>query len=232
MKRAALLLAPAVLLFGALAPARADYIWTLNDTQNGVSGTVQFVAVSGGFEMKVINTESNTPDAGHAISQIQFTVGGTLQTPTAFTELKGTETDFNSSPTSVDDKPVPDSAHWPFKTSGSTVSLLDVGGSIGGQPNHLIVAAGSTPNSSLTNTHLPSFIGEVDFFFAATGVPSDFTPSEITNVKLGFGSQPEVPLENLTPQVAVPAPSSLTLLSMAAVTFAGFFGWRRKLAAA
>ena len=62
--------------------AKADLMWTLNDVTHGVSGTVDFVKVAGGFEIKVINTESNTADAGHAISQIQFTVGGSLGIPT------------------------------------------------------------------------------------------------------------------------------------------------------
>jgi len=201
------------LLLGCVGQAKADLIYILSDTINGVSGSVDFVKVAGGFEMKVINTEANTTDAGHAISQIQFTVGGLLGLPTAFAELAGMETTFTGSPTSVDYKPPASAQHWPFSTSGSTVSLLDVGGSIGGQPNHLIVASGSTPNASLTNTHLPSFIGETDFFFADATVPANFTTSDVTSVKLAFGTQPEVPLEQLSPQIgAVPEPTSIFLL--------------------
>jgi MYXO-CTERM domain-containing protein len=222
---------PAVLLLGLAlspAPAKADFVWTLNDTTNGVSGTVNFVSVSGGFEIKVINTEANTPDAGYAISQIQFTVGGNLGVPTMFTELKGTATYFTGPGSAVDYTPPTSAQHWPFATSGSTVSLLNVGGSIGGQPNHLIVASGSTPNASLTGPHTPSFIGETDFFFADANVPGTFTTADVTSVRLGFGTQPEVPLENLSPplsttEVAAPAPPAAAL----ALCGLGFVGlWR------
>jgi hypothetical protein len=196
-------------------------VWTLNDTTNGVSGTVNFVSVSGGFEIKVINTEANTPDAGHAISQIEFTVGGNLGVPTAFTELKGTETNFTGPGTGVDYKPPTSAQHWPFSVSGSIVSLLNVGGSIGGQPNHLIAASGSTPNASLTGPHTPSFVGETEFFFADTKVPSTFTIADVTGVRLGFGTGPEVPLASLSPPLSgsftetavpeAPAPPAVTL---------------------
>ena len=228
MRCASLILGGLGLLLCWVGQAKADLLWTLNDSSNGVSGSVDFIKVTGGFEIKVINTETNTPDAGHAISQIQFTVGSNLGLPTAFTELAGTETIFTGSPTSVDYKPPTSAQHWPFSVSGSTVSLLDVGGAIGGQPNHLIVASGSTPNASLANTHLPSFIGETDFFFADSTVPADFTTSDITTVQLAFGTQPEVPLEKLSPQVGgtAPDPPSVVLFGTTALGAAALM--RRK----
>ena len=54
------------------------------------------------------------------------------------------------------------------------------------QPNHLVVAAGSTPNANPTNTHLPSFIGETDFFFADATVLTTLSSSNITSVALAF----------------------------------------------
>jgi hypothetical protein len=211
-----LILAGLGLLLGGVKPARADFMWTL--TGSSVSGTVNFVKVTGGFEIKVINTESNTADASQAISQIQLTLGGGLGVPTSFTEIKGTATDFTNPTTSVDDTPASGVAdHWKFSTSGSTVSIFDVNGPVG-QPDHLIVAAGSTPNSSLTNTHLPSFIGETDFFFADATVPSAFTTSDVTGVKLAFGTQPETPLTGLTaPSSTVPEPATFYLLGGIAI---------------
>jgi hypothetical protein len=93
----------------------------------------------------------------------------------------------------------------------------------------LIVAPGSTPNASLTNTHLPSFIGETVFFFADTMVPTNFTTADITSVKLAFGTTPEVPLESLTPQIpaTVPEPASILLFGAALTIKARRF--RRKL---
>src|SRR4051794_31638054 len=89
----------ALLLIGT-SGAQASVTYTLNDTTNGVSATATFDIVSGKIRMTVTNTESNTADAGHATSQIQFAVNGTtVSVPTAFVELKGTETNFSGSPT-------------------------------------------------------------------------------------------------------------------------------------
>ena len=218
-----LILAGVALLLGGVKPAKADVMWAL--TGSNVSGTVSFVKVTGGFEIKVINTESNTSDAAKAISQIQFVVGGGLGIPTSFTEIKGTATDFVKPTTSVDDTPVSGVAdHWKFSTSGSIVSIFDVNG-VGGQPNYLIVAAGSTPNASLTNAHTPSFIGETDFFFADATVPNTFTTSDVTSVKLAFGTAPETPLTGLTPTSTstVPEPASIYLLGGIAVAIGSRF---------
>jgi len=226
-------LGAAVVVVTALeGPAKADLTYTLNDTTNGVSATAVFSIVNGQIKIAVTNTEANTLDAGQAISQIQFTVNGTTTgLPTAFTELKGTTTDFSNPPVNIDDKPPLTSDHWPFAASGTTVSLFNVGGPIGGQPSHLIVAAGSTPDSSLTNTHIPSFIGEVDFFFSDPTLPSNLTTSDITGLKFAFGTGPEVPLEVATGSdtpPAVPEPSSVIVAVVCAVGFLGY-GLRRRM---
>jgi hypothetical protein len=216
------LVAAGLLLVG-VSRANADVLYTLNDTTNGVSATAHIKAVAGGIQITVTNTESNTANAGKAISQLQLTVGGGLSLPTAFSELKGTLTDFSNPTSSLDAAPPTSSEHWKFTTSGaSTVNLATVGpNAYGGQPNHLIVADGSTPNASLTNTHTPSFIGAVDFFLATASVPADITLANITSFKFAFGTQPEIPLESGTgsynpstnPQVdVVPEPATLTLL--------------------
>ncbi len=225
------LMALIVLVAGA-GRAKAGVVYTLDDTKNGVSATAAFQVVSGGIEITVTNTEANTPDAGHAISQIQFTVGGKLLgLPTAFTELSGLETDFVSAPTFKDYLAPGAAQNWQFGTAGaSTVNLLNVGG-YGGQPDHLIVAAGSTPNASLTNTHLPSFVGPVHFVLADSQVPADLTLADVTGVKFAFGTKPEVPLEAATgsyvPPTPVPAPGGLALLGVAAVCL-GVYAHRRR----
>jgi hypothetical protein len=214
-----------------VANASFEVLYTLNDSTNQVSATALFQSVSGGIEITVTNTELNTPDAGHAISQIQFTVGGSLKLPTAFTELKGMTTDFVNSPTAIDVSPT-SAQHWYFSSSpGSLVSLWTVDGNglngYGGQPNHLIVAAGSTANSSLTGPHLPSFVGPVHFFLADSQVPAGgLTTKEITGVRFSFGTGPEVNLEAaLSP---VPEPDSLTLFGIGAVSLISFWSFRRK----
>jgi hypothetical protein len=222
------------LLLARTGQAQADVTYTLDDAGNGVSASATFSTVAGGIKIAVFNTEANTPDAGHAISQIQFTYGGGLGTITAFTEIKGTETDFSNPTTSVDAKPPTSTQHWAFQNAGSTTSLWTVdSGALngyGGQPNHLIVALGSTPDASLTNTHLPSFIGEVDFFLADASVPSNLTAADITGVKFAFGTTPEVPLENGSfndPPPPTPEPATLTLLGIGGLGL-GWYRWTRR----
>jgi hypothetical protein len=233
------------LFLGAVGPARAgSVLYTLKDTAKGVSATALFTPVPGGIEITLTNTESKTPDAGHAISQLQFTVGGALGLPTAFTEVAGTETDFKSPPTAVDAKPPTKAQHWSFKASASAVDLWTVDSpglsGYGHQPNHLIVASGSAPDASLTNSHLPSFIGPADYFLADPTVPSTLTLSDVTGAAFSFGTGPEVKFESGTGSVVpngspngspdtppVPEPASLTLLGLGGLGLTGY-AWRRR----
>jgi hypothetical protein len=235
MKRQLVWAAAALILFlGGLGKARAVPIYTVST--GNVSATVFFQPVAGGFVMSVMNTEPNTLDASQAVSQVQFTIGGNrLALPTAFTQITGSTTTFTGPPTPVTDV-VPNGSnnvdHWAFSTpNSSTINMFDVGG-VGGQPNHLIVAPNSTPNSSLTNTHLPSFTGLTNFFFADSSVPSDLNTSDITAVKVSFGTVPETPLvpgdpSNGPPPFVAPEPASLTLLGAGAFGLLGL-AWRRR----
>jgi hypothetical protein len=227
MKRCSWGLTALLLLLAGAGRSKADVVYTLNDTANHVSATALFKAVAGGIEIIVTNTEANTPDAGHAISQIQFTIGGGLARPTAFREIAGTETDFAGSTRAVDVAPT-STQHWSFQSGGSTASLWTVDGNglvgYGGQPTHLIAAAGSSPDSSLAANHLPSFVGPVDFFLADSSVPADLTLADITGVKFSFGTGPEVNLEAATP---VPAPGGLALLGIGAACL-GLYARRRQ----
>ena len=223
LKNAVLGFAVASLVLGVAGREARALSFTLNDTTNNVAALADFEAASGGFEVIITNTEANTADAGHAISEFQFTVGGPFALPTAWNKVTGTATDFSNPTTAVNDTPAgtpPVADHWQFQTTGSdTVLMCTVsqgGGACapGGQPNHLIVATGSTPDASLTGTHLPSFIGPTTFFFSDTsGAPTNVVP-EITDVKFAFGTGPEVPLEDTpgTLTSPVPEPASLILL--------------------
>ncbi len=234
-------LALPVLLFSGLGQIQAFPVYTLNDPTHGLSATASFTPVSGGFMMTVTNTEANTPDAAHAISQIQFTIGGSrMGQPTAFTQLSGTVTDFNgntSSQTFTPSSPGQTTlAHWNFtNVSTSASGVFDVGpNGPGGQPNYLIVASGSKPNSSLTGTHIPSFVGPVNFFFADSSVPSDLNFSDITGVSFAFGTKPEFPLTpgdpggGPGPGGGTPEPASLTLLGVSGGITLLTMAWRRR----
>jgi hypothetical protein len=230
----------AVVVVTALeGPAKADVTYTLNDTTKGVSAQAVFSIVNGEIRIAVTNTESNTHDAGHALSQIQFTVGGSTGKPTGFAELVGNTTDFNGNNGSVDARPPTSTEHWSFQSPSTTASLWTVDGGglngYGGKPNHLIAATGSTPDSSLKGNHDPSFVGEVDFYLTDATLPSngDLTLADITGLKFAFGTGPEVPLESATgsytPKVqAVPEPSSTILAVLGAVGFLGY-GRRRRM---
>jgi hypothetical protein len=235
MRRIAWALVTLALLLGGTGYARAGVLYTLNDNANGVSATALFQTVAGGIEITVTNTESNTADAAHAISQIRFTVGGGLSLPSSFTKIAGTTTDFSGTTKSITVSPPTSTEYWSFQSGGTTVSLWTVDGNglngYGGQPNHLIVAAGSTPNASLTNTHLPSFIGPVNFFLAASSVPSNLTKADITGVKFSFGTQPEVSLDKASGSDDVVAPEPSTILGAVTASLLGLgYAWRRRTA--
>jgi hypothetical protein len=212
------------LLLGLVGQARADVVYTYSSSVGGgVGAQATITSVPGGIEISVVSTVLAS-DASQAISQIQLDIAGTgLALPTGFTRLVGTETDFANPTTHVDVTPPagnPSAAlHWQFSTPDSTtVNLFDVNGP-GGQPNHLIVAPGSNPDSSLTNTHIPSFIGEVDFYLAASNVPTDLKLTDIPGLYFAFGTGPETPLTGgqgtYLPNTPVPEPGPMVLGSLA-----------------
>src|SRR5262249_52272089 len=153
--------------------------------------------------------------------------------PGKLTEIQGTATDFQNPTTSVDAKTSSDfkTVHWSYSVSKGTANLWTVDGNglsgYGGQPDYLIVAAGSTPNSSLTNTHIPSFIGEVDFFLADHNLTAGqtLTTDDIKSVAFSFGTGPEVDFD--TAVHANPEPTSLTLLVLGGLGMGGYI-WRRR----
>jgi len=230
MNRMALRFLTLTSLLVGIGQAKADLVYTLNDTTNGVSATADFAITSNGFVITITNTESNTADAGHAISQFSFAINSaSLGTVTSFSELAGVETAFTGSTTPVDNTSAGSlKLHWQF--SGSGPFLLDA--LSGAQPNHLIVAAGSTPNSSLTNNHTPSFIGATQFFFTTSTAPTSLSRDDITGFQFAFGTMAEVPLESASGSgtshqgIVTPEPSTIAL-ALSGLAATGFVGIRR-----
>jgi len=233
--------ATALMLLAGLA--KADVVYTLTTNSKGDAATAYFKAVTGGFEIIVTNTEANTPGSANAISQFQFTIGGALSTPTAFTEISGNQITYPDTgagtPTGfVDYKPpsLDPNLHWSLDTSGSP-ALVDVSSPTltgpGGQPQEMIVALNSvTTDNSLSNFN-PSFNGSANFFLAASSVPANLTTAEITSVSFSFGTGPEDKLQpgvgtNVPPVgiQAVPEPSTLIAGGMGALV--GLCCWLRR----
>jgi len=199
-----------------MGQAKAGLMYTVDDSSNDVHAKAEFAYTSTGFVITLTNTEVNTLDASQAISGFSFTVNtASMGVPTAFSELKGTSTDFASHPAvAVDDTTIGDTKeNWQFTANSSTGKLTTING---GQPNYLIVASGSTPNSSLTGTHLPSFTGATQFFFTDADMPLTLSTANITSFTFQFGTKPEF-VEggggggtSMPPDVA-PEPSTLAM---------------------
>jgi hypothetical protein len=235
--------------------ARADFVATVSGK---VTADFTLTTYNGtpGIQIILTNIESNTTSAALAISGISFNVvsNANLAVPSA-SALKlvhGTEMTFN--PQGTDGSTINDTgpftnspSHWGYGVSGSTVTLATAGSTAqGGQPTHLIVAPGSTPDSSLTNSHQPSFDTSATFFIADALVNSNtvLNASDITNVTIYFGTQPDSsssapgsgssggPGAQPADATAAPAPPSVVLFGLGAVGLAGYVvGTRRRRAA-
>jgi len=230
------------------ARARADVAFFLTDNGHGlpVSAAALFQTVSGGFQVTVTNTNNAMTDSAQAISEFQFALGAGMGGAT-LAEISGTTTNFAGSPlitTSVDVTSNFDtSVHWLFAGTGiPTGTLIDVsddGAHLtgpGGQPSHMIVAAGvnvGSLTSSLTNDHLPSFIGPVVFRFTDPTVPADLTATNITGVQFAFGTGPEIKLESYTTTThttPAPLPTPLPKSVWAGLGLLGLLAIRRRKA--
>jgi hypothetical protein len=199
-----------------------------------------------GIQITLTNIESNTTGAGLAVSGIAFTVVGNanLGVPSALKLVHGTEFNFSQSgmpgtdgATINDTGPFANSrSHWGYGVSGSTFTLETAGNNAqGGAPTHLIVAPGSTPDSSLVNNHQPSFDTSATFFLEDGAVNSKtvLSASDITNVTIFFGTGPDSfspafgsgssgPSGSVGPPDAVgaPAPPSVVLLGLGGIGLA------------
>jgi hypothetical protein len=254
-------LTTALITLSGFAPTKAvaDFVATASD-KNGNAATATFLpATHGGVNGIAIilqNTESNTLDAGNAISGISFTVvaNANLGLPSALTLVRGTLVTFSQSgqPGTVAAIPVDDNgpytnsppSHWGFGANGTTITL-ETAGNVAqvGAPTHLIVAAGSTPNGSLVDIYRPSFDTSALFFVAdsAVNVNTVLNASDITNVKILFGIGPDYTVATSVQGssgpgdlVGLPAPPSVVLLGLGGACLAGYAvrSCRRQTAAA
>lgn len=224
--------------------AKADVACGVSDSTTGDSALVTFQAVSGGINVIVTNTETltGTLDISHAISQVQFTVGGGLGLPSSFDSLTAAKITYSGTvgtvgPTTTYSPPSMDpNLHWEFSTpAANSVGLATVAGgplglpALGGGPHELIVQPNSAGNPSLSaDSHNPSFNGTATFFLADSTVPPNLTAANITGVSVAFGTGPETTLETTVIASVVPEPSTLAIAGLGGLGFVGY-GLRRRL---
>ncbi len=237
------LLALALLFIVLTNPgARADLIYTAQSSTANSDGPVEaqgtFTPGNGVITIVLQDLQSGIHSAGQEVSQLLFSVGGGLPTPTGFTQLQGNTISFakngSVSGTGFDSASGPGSGpllHWGFATSSGNVTLETVGNvAAGGQPNHMIVGPNPNPNASLHNFN-PHFADSATFTLTEPGVTSStvLTASEIFNVQIGFGTGPEAVLEAVlvSQNTPVPEPRTIAMLLSGGVCTAGVLACRR-----
>jgi hypothetical protein len=230
MKRSILGIAAVALALCGAEQARADLVYTLGSGSDPFQATADFAFAPGGFVVTVTNTEPNTPDAGHAISLFTFTVNGTtLGVPSSWTEVKGNTNDFAGNTGFSDATPSgspPTADHWSYSVSSNTVTMNDLSTA---QPDHLIVHTGSTVNGSLNNTHQPSFVGGVQYFYADATLPKTLDTTTITSVTFAFGTTADEQQSSKEPGIPTAAPEPSTLLGAATgVLMLAGYAWRKR----
>jgi hypothetical protein len=246
-------------LFASKASANSVTINSLagSDSDGAVAASATFLAVNGGIEITITNTEADTSAKGQAVSALSFKISS-LSLPTAFTGITGLDLSSASigsggswtlagtgsplTPTTV----VSDTGsgtidHWGFSTSGSNVTLATAGTDApGGNPHYMILPSSGTAGGgkSLADGHFdPYFIGATNFFLtdAAVSNTTNFTMSTFSNVTFGYGTGCDVYVGEGTGSVT-PFVSSVPLPN-AFLSGAGFLGalsigatFRRKVA--
>jgi hypothetical protein len=206
---------------------------TYNVNAGSLSASVQFTTVAGGLDVTVTNTQTGTFSIGQGVSYFSFNVVG-LNTPSAFTELKGVAftpttagttwtlasgTPFNDFGTNVID-------HWAFSTSGGSFAATAGPTAPGGSPSYLIFPSTGTvgPGNSLVGNHTPDIIGPADFFLTVAGLTSStpLTTANFTGLNVGFGTGPDTLTG--TPPSVVPLPAA----APAGLAMLGLLFWARR----
>ena len=253
------------LLFGILLFAA---FWIMLAPPDAKAGPLTYSVSSTGYEAQAVftpveingqdyiqivitNNETNTPDAGYAISSLVFTVTSSSDFDTSSSALSqisghtitfGSNSSLNTTASVTDTGSFPDqTTHWGFNNGLSAMTLATVGNYADSHaPTHLIVSSSTThPNPSLINNHQPSFYGSATFLITASGFDSNtvLTTSNITGVTFGYGTSfeehAEVGSGSGSSPSAVPAPPSVVLFGFGGLVLFGLMARsRRRLIAA
>jgi hypothetical protein len=237
MKRATWVLASLALLLGSVGQAKADMIYEVSGSgsDGALAAEADFSIGNGTITVVLKNLQTNLGSAGQAISGLTFTASG-LQSPAGLSLVSysgdavnvnadGSITDFGTTTYSGS---ILSNGHWGAFSSNGMTALT------GGQPDHMILG----PPKYATNGNVvgkgqfnPWFENSATFVLNAPGVTTDST---ISNVDFFFGTGPDSHLNGVPKSVVTPAPPSVILLGVGAVSIAGFAALsrrRRRLAA-
>jgi MYXO-CTERM domain-containing protein len=244
----------AVGMLGTALGVRANTISFLasgSGSDGPLSASVTFTALAGKLEVTLANTlpTSGTVGQGQAISSLSFSLGSGVGPLSAFTELTGRSYDpvgttwTAGSGTAFDAKttltsPLLSDTHWGFSNSSGDIVATAGATAPGGNPAYMIIPSAGTWKSGGGGTNFdPYVIGPANFFFTASNITVNtvLTTSNITGLKLGFGTSPDTVLTEqggtVIPNVGG-TPTPLPKSAWAGLALLGLLGLRRKTGAA
>jgi len=234
------------LVTGIATPASADLMYTLGLNSNGNAATADFKFVTGGIEISVTNTETDTDFVStNAISQIQITIDPSkIGLATDFTRLSGNQISYSGPGAGTDlgfkdfTPPSTDpNLHWAFSTGGTTlVNLFNVGvGGVGGKPMEMIAPLNGVAQNNGVDNFVPYFNGTANFFLAVPNLPGILDKTVITGVSFSFGTGPDQSLapgtgSGFSAPAVVPEPGTLGMILMGTGVTTGYGLVRRRRA--
>jgi hypothetical protein len=243
----AILITLALLAF-APGSACADFEFTgsASSSDGPVSAEAYFTLQNGQITLYVANLTSGLQDQGQAISGIKFTVSAPPDTSLSLNKVSGNVVDLNNG-AFTPETPLYQTftasggiaANWAVQTNNNVTDLGNPS-----DPHYMIVGPNASfsgnggtnfnpyfQSTAATATNLSTAAQGTSVVFVLNA-PGATTASTISNVTFNFGTSPNEHTATGTPVVipgggVVPAPSSVVLFGVGALSLLGFAGVRR-----